>query len=72
MRGDISGKVWELSNMPTVAYRPIKDAPVKGTVSKAVIQKAVDRLAELRKRDPKGYRALIKESSRKPVRLAVP
>jgi hypothetical protein len=55
--------------MPAGAYRPIKDSPVKSTVPKTVIGKAVRELKHLRKADPEKYKARIEAAGAKQVRL---
>jgi len=57
--------------MPAVSYRPILDVPVKGSVSKTAIRKAVEKLAALRKTEPKKYRAKLRAASGKHVTIVM-
>jgi len=55
--------------MPATIYRPILDVPVKGTVPRKTIRKAVQTLAALKKSRPAEYKALLKSASGKSVRV---
>jgi len=52
-------------------YRPIREVKRSGTVSRSVIQKAVQKIADLRLSDPTTYRSKINSGSGKQVRLVV-
>jgi hypothetical protein len=54
-----------------VKYRPIREIKRNGTVSKSAIQKAVQKIADLRKTDPVTYRTLIRSGSGKDIQLVV-
>ena len=51
--------------------RPIREIKRSGTVSRSVIQKAVQKIAHLRRNDPTTYRSKIGSGSTKQVRLVV-
>ena len=57
--------------MPATKYRPIRDVQPNGTVSKTVIREAVRKIAELKRTDPKKYKARIRSGSDKDVFLVV-
>jgi len=57
--------------MPATKYRPIREIQRNGTVSKAVIRRAVKKLAELKRAHPSRYKEKIQSSSGTPVQLVV-
>jgi hypothetical protein len=57
--------------MAETKYRPIPDVPRNGTVSKTVIKEAVRKIAELKRTDPKTYKARIRSGAAKDVFLVV-
>jgi hypothetical protein len=57
--------------MPETKYRPIPDVHRSGTVSKSVIREAVRKIAELKRTDPKKYKARIRSGLDKDVFLVV-
>jgi hypothetical protein len=57
--------------MPATKYRPIREVQQNGTVSKAVIRRAVKKLAELKQSHPDQYKKKIQSSSGTPVQLVV-
>ena len=57
--------------MRETKYRPIPDVQRSGSVSKSVIREAVRKIAELKRRDPKTYKARIRSSADKDVFLVV-
>ena len=57
--------------MPETKYRPIPDVRRSGTVSKSVIRGAVRKIAELKRTDPKEYKARIRSGLGKDVFLVV-
>jgi len=57
--------------MAETKYRPIPDVQRSGTVSKSVIKEAVRKIAELKRTDPKTYKARIRSGAGKDVFLVV-
>ncbi len=57
--------------MPANKYRPIPDVQRNGTVPKTVIKEAVRKIAELKRTDPKTYKARIRSGADKDVFLVV-
>jgi len=57
--------------MPPTKYRPIRDVQRNGTVSKSVIRKAVQKLADLRRTNPSKYNAKIRSGSGKQIQLII-
>ena len=55
--------------MPATKYPPIQEVHRNGTVSKAKIRQAVEKLADLRQNDPAKYKEKIRSGSNRQIRL---
>ncbi len=57
--------------MAAITYRPILDVPVKPSVPRALIRKAVEELAELEKNDPEKYEEELRANGTGEVTLVL-